>query len=38
MVLRQVMTHAGFLQLPHEWWHFDALPREEIRSGFRLIE
>jgi D-alanyl-D-alanine dipeptidase len=38
LVLRQAMTHAGFLQLPHEWWHFDALPREAIRTGFRLIE
>jgi D-alanyl-D-alanine dipeptidase len=38
LVLRRAMTKAGFLQLPHEWWHFDALPREEIRSAFRLIE
>lgn len=38
MVLRRAMTQAGFHQLPHEWWHFDALPRAEIRNGFRLIE
>jgi D-alanyl-D-alanine dipeptidase len=38
LVLRRAMTSAGFLQLPHEWWHFDALPRDEIRNGFRLIE
>jgi D-alanyl-D-alanine dipeptidase len=38
LALRQAMTGAGFLQLPHEWWHFDALPRQEIRSGFALIE
>lgn len=38
LVLRQAMSGAGFHPLPHEWWHFDALPREEIRTGFRLIE
>jgi len=38
LTLRQAMTGAGFLQLPHEWWHFDALPRDEIRSGYALIE
>ncbi len=38
MVLRRAMTQAGFHPLPHEWWHFDALSRDEIRNGFKLIE
>jgi len=38
LILRQVMTGAGFLQLAHEWWHFDALPRERIREDFAIIE
>lgn len=37
-LLRKAMTEAGFRQLPHEWWHFDALARQEIREGFPLIE
>jgi D-alanyl-D-alanine dipeptidase len=35
--LRGLMLRAGFTQLPSEWWHFDALPRLEIRQKFQLI-
>ena len=38
LLLRRVMTRAGFIQLPNEWWHFDALPSYEARRGFRIIE
>lgn len=38
LVLRNTMSGAGFRPIPNEWWHFDALSREEIRAGFRLIE
>lgn len=37
-ILRAVMEEAGFLQLPHEWWHFDALPPAEVRARYRLVE
>jgi zinc D-Ala-D-Ala dipeptidase len=37
-VLRRVMESAGFIQLPHEWWHYDALPREEVRARFSIVE
>ncbi len=37
-LLRSVMTGAGFIQLPHEWWHFDALPPPEVRARYALIE
>lgn len=37
-ILRAVMTEAGFLQLPHEWWHFDALPPADVRARFRRVE
>jgi zinc D-Ala-D-Ala dipeptidase len=30
-LLRGVMTGAGFLQRPNEWWHYDAVPAEEAR-------
>lgn len=36
-VLRSIMLEAGFLQLPHEWWHYDALPGDVVRSTYRRI-
>ena len=38
LVLRKVMTEAGFTQLSHEWWHYDAKPREELQKNYRIIE
>jgi D-alanyl-D-alanine dipeptidase len=38
MVLRRAMEAGGFTQLPHEWWHFDALPKAEVRSKFQIVE
>ena len=37
-LLRKVMEDAGFIQLPLEWWHFDALPKAEVRTKFRIVE
>jgi D-alanyl-D-alanine dipeptidase len=37
-VLREVMEGGGFMQLPHEWWHYDALPAAEVRANFRRVE
>lgn len=37
-LLRAVMEEAGFIQLPHEWWHFDALPAAEVRASFARCE
>jgi len=37
-LLRFVMVGAGFIQLPHEWWHFDALPPPEVRANYTIIE
>jgi D-alanyl-D-alanine dipeptidase len=37
-ILRRAMTGAGFLQLAHEWWHFDAFAGDEVRSRFQIIE
>ncbi len=36
-LLRKVMKDAGFIQLPIEWWHFDALPEEVIRNKYEAI-
>ena len=37
-LLRRVMEDAGFIQLPIEWWHYDALPKQEVKSKYKIIE
>lgn len=37
-LLRGVMEKAGFIQQPNEWWHYDALPKREVKKYYRLIE
>lgn len=37
-LLRHVMTEAGFIPLQSEWWHFDALPRNEVVGQYAIIE
>jgi zinc D-Ala-D-Ala dipeptidase len=37
-LLRSVMQQAGFHPIPHEWWHFDALPPADVRARYRLVE
>lgn len=37
-ILRKAMEDAGFIQLPVEWWHFDALPKSEVRSRYKIVE
>jgi len=38
LVLREIMVRAGFIQLPIEWWHYDALPKEEIKKQYKIVE
>jgi D-alanyl-D-alanine dipeptidase len=38
LLLRRAMEGAGFIQLPHEWWHYDALPKAEVRAKFQIVE
>ncbi len=37
-LLRRVMQSAGFIQLPIEWWHFDAFPPSEVRKKYKIVE
>jgi D-alanyl-D-alanine dipeptidase len=37
-LLRTVMTEAGFIQLSSEWWHYDAVPSEQVFKSYRIIE
>ncbi len=37
-LLRKAMEDAGFIQLPLEWWHFDALPKAEVKKNYSIVE
>lgn len=37
-LLRKVMTHAGFLTIRGEWWHFNAVSLVEARKSYKVIE
>lgn len=38
LILRSIMSEAGFLPINSEWWHFDAFSREETKSRFKIVE
>ncbi len=37
-ILREVMVKAGFIQLPTEWWHYNACPREDAKIKYKILE
>lgn len=37
-ILRSVMQAGGFIPISNEWWHFDGLPGEEVRSKYKIID
>jgi D-alanyl-D-alanine dipeptidase len=37
-ILREVMVGSGYRTIPNEWWHFNALPMDEIRKNFQIVE
>lgn len=38
LLLRKVMTDAGFLTFELEWWHFNMMPSAQVRQTFKVIE
>jgi D-alanyl-D-alanine dipeptidase len=36
-LLRAAMSHAGWLGISKEWWHFDGGDRDAIRAGFLRV-
>ena len=38
LLLREVMTEAGWLVEPSEWWHFNAMPLTEASKNLTVIE
>ncbi len=37
-LLREVMTHAGWIVEPSEWWHFNCMPTSEAREKLQVIQ
>lgn len=37
-LLRNVMGKAGFRGITVEWWHFNAFPKQEVKSRFSIVE
>ncbi|MFP4291666.1 MAG: M15 family metallopeptidase [Cyclobacteriaceae bacterium] len=37
-LLREVMTQAGFTTIRTEWWHFNAMTRDEAASRYGIVE
>lgn len=37
-LLREIMTEAGWLVEPSEWWHFNALPLTEASQKLTVIK
>jgi len=37
-LLREVMTEAGFTTINSEWWHFNAMSREEATAKYGIVE
>jgi len=38
LLLRQILEDQGFQVLEHEWWHFNALPKNEVYQQFPILE
>jgi D-alanyl-D-alanine dipeptidase len=38
LLLRKIMTGAGFRTVKSEWWHFNACSLEEAQRKYRIIE
>lgn len=37
LILRRLMTDAGFIPLKNEWWHFDAVDRQTLKQ-YEMVE
>lgn len=38
LLLREVMTYAGFMTIRGEWWHFNAVSLSEANRSYKVIE
>ncbi|MGE5085128.1 MAG: M15 family metallopeptidase [Bacillota bacterium] len=38
LLLRELLEKQGFKVLEHEWWHFNALPKEQVYGKHPILE
>ncbi|AFY02260.1 M15 family metallopeptidase [Bdellovibrio bacteriovorus] len=38
LLLRSLMEDQGFKVLEHEWWHFNALPKDQVHGKHPVLE
>lgn len=38
LLLRRLLEDQGFKVLEHEWWHFNALPKDEVYGKYAVLE
>lgn len=38
LLLRGLLESQGFKVLEHEWWHFNALPKEQVYGQYPILE
>ncbi|MDR1680794.1 MAG: M15 family metallopeptidase [Prevotellaceae bacterium] len=38
LLLRKIMTDAGFRTVKSEWWHFNACPLDEAKQRYKIID
>lgn len=37
-LLRKIMRSQGFINIPSEWWHFNAFPRAVVKQKYELVQ
>lgn len=37
-LLRKIMRSQGFINIPSEWWHFNAFPRVVVKQKYELVQ
>jgi len=38
LLLRYVMTSAGFIPISNEWWHFNCATDEDVKTKFKIVQ
>lgn len=36
-LLRKVLRHQGFINIPSEWWHFNEFARSRVKNTYKIV-
>jgi D-alanyl-D-alanine dipeptidase len=36
-LLRKVLRHQGFINIPSEWWHFNEFSRNKVKNNYSIV-